>query len=71
MVDVFRIGKFELLAMTETKLKGDGEVSWCGVNGIVAGVQMKKAREGGGGGAVEQCVAWCSDRMGVLSLKLF
>ena len=49
MVDVFRIGKFELLAMTETKLKGDGEVSWCGVNGIVAGVQMKKAREGGGG----------------------
>ena len=31
----------------ETKLKGNGEVSWCGVNGIIAGVQEKeRAREG-------------------------
>ena len=35
MVDVFRKGKFELLALTETKLKGNGEVSWCGANGII------------------------------------
>ena len=31
----------------ETKLKGNGEVSWCGVNGIIGGVQeMERAREG-------------------------
>ena len=31
----------------ETKLKGNGEVSWCRVNGNIAGVQeMEKAREG-------------------------
>ena len=39
MVDAFRKGKFELLALTESKLKGNGEVSWTGVNGIVVGVQ--------------------------------
>ena len=45
-VDVFRKGKFELLALNEAKLKGNGEVSWCGVNGIIAGVQeMEKAME--------------------------
>ena len=38
MVDIFRKGKFKLLALTETKLKGNGEVSLCGVNGIIAGV---------------------------------
>ena len=38
-MDVFRKGKFELLALTETKLKGNGEVSWSGVNGIIVGVQ--------------------------------
>ena len=27
-----------MLALTETKLKGNGEVSWRGVNGIIAGV---------------------------------
>ena len=32
VVDVFREGKFEFLALTETKLKRNGEVSWCGVN---------------------------------------
>ena len=46
VVDVFREGKFELLALMNTKLKGNGEVSWCGVNGIIAGVQeMERARE--------------------------
>ena len=38
VVDVFRKGKFELLARTETKLKGNGEVSWYGLNVIIAGV---------------------------------
>ena len=38
-MDVFREGKFELLALTEKKLKGNGEVSCCGVNGIIADVQ--------------------------------
>ena len=46
-VDVFRKRKFELFALTETKLKENGEVSWYGVNGIIAGVQeMERAREG-------------------------
>ena len=36
-----------MLALTETKFKGEGEVSWCGVNGIISGVQeMERAREG-------------------------
>ena len=39
MIDVFRKGNFELLALIETKLKGKGEVSWCGVNGIIAATQ--------------------------------
>ena len=47
VIDIFREGKFELLALTETKLKGNGELSWCGVYDIIAGVQeMEKAREG-------------------------
>ena len=47
MVNVFKVGKFELLALTETKLKGKEEVSWFGDNGIIAGVQeMERAREG-------------------------
>ena len=47
VVNVFREGKFELLPLTEMKLKGNGELSWCGVNGIIAGVQeMKRVREG-------------------------
>ena len=37
MVDVFRTGKFELRALTETNLKGNGEVG-CSVNGIITGV---------------------------------
>ena len=44
--DVFREEKFELLALTGTKLKGNGEASWCGVNGIISGVhEMKRTRE--------------------------
>ena len=46
VVDVLRKGKFELLALTETKLKGNGEVSLCLVNSIIAGFQeIEKARE--------------------------
>ena len=30
----------------ETKLKGNGGVSWCRINGIIASVQMERAREG-------------------------
>ena len=47
-MNVFRKGKFELLALMETKLKGNGEVSWCGkvVNGIIDSVrEMERARE--------------------------
>ena len=43
MVNVFRKGKLELLVLMETKLKGNGEISWCRVNLIIVGVQMKKA----------------------------
>ena len=46
-MDIFKEEKFELLALTETKLKGKGEVSWSGVNGIFDGVlKMERAREG-------------------------
>ena len=35
-----------MLAFAETKLKGNGEVSWCLVNGIIPGVQqMERTRE--------------------------
>ena len=44
---VIREGNFELLSLTETKLKRNGKVSCFGVNGIFAGVQeMERAREG-------------------------
>ena len=44
---VFREGNFELLPLTEAKLKGKGEVSWSGVKFIFAGVQeMEGAGEG-------------------------
>ena len=47
MVDIFREGKFELLALMGTKLKGNEEVSWCGVKGISASVQeMERVMEG-------------------------
>ena len=38
-MDVFKKGQFELLALAETKLKGNGKVSCCGVNSIIVGVQ--------------------------------
>ena len=44
---IFKEGNFKLLALTETKLKGKGEVSWSGINGIISDVQeMERAREG-------------------------
>ena len=47
MLDILRKGNFELLALTETKLKGNGEVSWSGVNDIIAGDhEMERATEG-------------------------
>ena len=47
VADVFSEGKFKRLSFTETKLEGNGEVSWWGVNGIIASTQeMEKAREG-------------------------
>ena len=47
MVDVFRKRKFEFLALIETKLKGYGEVSCCGVSGIIADVQeIERVKEG-------------------------
>ena len=45
MVHVFKKGKFKLVALIETKSKRNGEVSWCGVNGITAGFQMEKTME--------------------------
>ena len=33
----FRKGKFEWLPLMEAKLKGNGEISQCEVNGIIAG----------------------------------
>ena len=47
IVDVFRNGKFELLALMKKEFKGNGEVSWCGVNDIIASVhEMERGREG-------------------------
>ena len=47
VVDPFQKGMFKLFALTETKLKGQGEVSWVEVNVIISGVQeMERAREG-------------------------
>ena len=63
VVDIFKEGKFELLALIQTKLKGKGGVSWFGVNIIIAGVQeMERAREGGDR-PVERCVAQCSGKI--------
>ena len=46
VVDVFREGKSKPLDLTKMKLKGNGEVSWCEVNGIIADVQeVERARE--------------------------
>ena len=46
-MDVFRELKFKLLVLTEAKLKGNKEVSWCEVNGINVNVQvMGRTRKG-------------------------
>ena len=42
VVDAFRKGKFELIGLTETKLEGNGEVSWYRVDGIIR--MFKKLR---------------------------
>ena len=34
-------GNFEWVTLTEAKLKGNGEVLWCGVNGIILDVLTK------------------------------
>ena len=53
VVDVFRKGKFELLALTETKLKGNGEVSWCKVAWWQCMVPLKrKLKKGRGSGMI-------------------
>ena len=44
-MDVFRKGKFEFLALMDTKLKGNEEITWCGVSGIIAGVQKERSME--------------------------
>jgi exonuclease III len=47
VMNVFRKGKFDLLALTETKMKGKGEDVWCGVKCVYAGVNENvRAREG-------------------------
>ena len=59
MVDVFRKRKFELFALTETKLKGNGEVSRYGVNGIIEGVQeIENAREVVSVLMYDECCDW-------------
>ena len=46
-MDIFRKGKFELLTLMETELKGNGDLSFYGVNYIIAGVQeIGRSREG-------------------------
>ena len=47
VLDVFRKGKCEFLYVTETKLKGNWVISWCGVNGIITAIhKIERAREG-------------------------
>ena len=69
MGDIFKKGKFELLALTETKLKGKGKVSCSGVNVIFAGVhEMETTREGV---AILLNDVWYSamENLGVLALE--
>ena len=47
VVDIFKNGKFDLLALTEMKLKGEGEVSRVRVNDIISNVKVvERARKG-------------------------
>ena len=41
-VEIFKKEKFELLALTDTKLKWKGEVSWSGVNVIFSVFRRRK-----------------------------
>ena len=47
VVDIFKKEKFDLFALMEMKLKGEGEASWVEVNGVISGVEeVERAREG-------------------------
>ena len=47
VLGIFKEGKFELFALMEMKLKGNGEFSWYRVNGVIGSVQeMERIREG-------------------------
>ena len=39
VVDAFTKRRFELLPLTETKMKGNGEIPWYGMSGIYVRVQ--------------------------------
>ena len=59
-MDAFRKGKFELLALTKIKLKGNGEV-----NGIISGVQEIEREGGRYDSTDEQCVGQRGHRLGM------
>ena len=62
VVDVFKEGKFELLALTETKLKEERE-RYHGVELMTSLALFQKWKElGKSAHPVEQCVAQCSGR---------
>src|SRR5678815_4398192 len=42
VMDIFRKGKFDLLAVTETKVEGNGENEWCGVKCVCVGVERNE-----------------------------
>ncbi|TOF73529.1 hypothetical protein CGJ15_27330, partial [Vibrio parahaemolyticus] len=47
IVDVMNEKKLDVLALSETKLKGVGEFQWRGINGIRSGVSNRvRAKEG-------------------------
>ena len=53
MVDISREGKFELLALTVTKVKGNRKISWCVCVCVVSGIcvevqESERATEGVG-----------------------
>ena len=39
-------GKFDFLAVTETKMKGNSENEWCGVKYVCAGVERNERGRG-------------------------
>src|SRR5678815_3357366 len=43
VMDVFKKGKFDLLAVTETKMKGIGENEWCGVKCVCFSVERNES----------------------------